>query len=500
MIINYLFLALQIIPIQTNILIETDKEKSEKIREQLEKTKPIIEIEKNKKNQYNITSISEEDDAFVYGKIKKFIPKFVYFDETDILKDFVDIPKFLANPNEYSKVKELLTFCGLDVKTLKDTQSKPAETDEIKKRKQRLRKNKTNSAQKRLTKEIQDLWQQNVHSFIISLDGDSITIETYDKKNPSPIDLTRKSKGIQWYVSFVIKFDVQTKGELKNAILLFDEPSNALHPQAQFDFINYTVCDRLTKTNQVISATHSPFLLGEDTRIKIMCVERNDEGMSKIIKTSEVKRKNTLLPLRALFGYDSLSHIFDEDNILIVEGWNDKKYIELFNFICSKNNITELNPSIYIIQLNGTGKAGKFLSIFQNKANKIVVFLDSDKAGNETKKIIEKEFDSPLIIQTEEFRGDLKTSEIEDIIPRKLYLKEFIKQNKKYSIDIDKIGSQKAILEEIDIYFKKNSMNIVVDKQKINKSLIKLLYTTKNEELIERSSNVIETINNKFNL
>lgn len=433
-----------------------------------------------------------------YGiNILNYVPRFVYFDQTHILNDFIDINTYLQDPNRYKNMDELLKFCGLDIQTLNDTKSSEEDSDEVKKRMQRKRRNLCVVAAKKLTTEIKDLWTQNVHTFDIVLDGTSITIQTSDDKNPASLDLSMKSKGIRWYVSFIITFDVQTKGELKNSILLFDEPSEALHPQAQMEFTDTTVCGRLIKSNQVIYATHSPFLLGEDLRVKIVCVERSNDGVAEIVKATEVRRKNTLLPLRALFGFDSLSRILDEDNILIVEGWNDKKFIELFNYLCSKNSEIFLNPSIYIIQLRGTGKIGKFISIFSGKANKIVALLDSDTAGDQAKKIIENAFKEIKIIQTSEIVKRI-TSEIEDLVPRSIYLKKFKAVYSDLSIVIPDIKSKKPVCEAIEIYFKKNNFNIQFDKQLVNKALFEELYHSNDPMLKKNAESLINTINERF--
>lgn len=479
-----------------------EKEKKEAIQKQVFEDRKLIQsieeivIKKTSKNKYLFPEYLEIFKKYEI-KILNYVPRFVYFDQTHILDDFIDIDTYLQDPNRYKNMAELLKFCALDIQTLNDTKPKEKDSDEVKKRMQRKRRNLCVKAAKKLTTEIRDLWTQNVHTFEIVLDGTSITIQTSDDKNPAPLDLTMKSKGIRWYVSFVITFDVQTKGELKNSILLFDEPSEALHPQAQMEFTDTTVCGRLIKSNQVIYATHSPFLLGEDMRVKIVCVERSNDGVAEIVKSTEVQRKNTLLPLRALFGFDSLSRILDEDNILIVEGWNDKKFIELFNYLCSKNGDLFLNPSIYIIQLRGTGKIGKFISIFSGKANKIVALLDSDTAGDQAKKIIENAFKEIKIIQTSEI-VNRTTSEIEDLVPRSIYLKKFEAVYSDLSLVISDIKNVKPVCEAIEIYFKQNNFNKQFDKQLVNKALFEELYHSNDPILKENAFALINTINERF--
>lgn len=476
-----------------------EKKQQEEHKEKLAKIVKIT-IKKNREGEYETL----DPTAGLFDKygidFKQFVPRFVYFNETSVLDDFISIEKFTNQPEEYENVAELFEFCELNIETIDQWNLEPKDDDEVRRRKITRRRKLCAAAAKRLTHEIQHLWSQNTHTFSISADGDALVIQTYDEKNPTPIDLRMKSKGIRWYVSFVIKFDVQTKQSLKNAILLFDEPSDALHPQAQMDFIDSTVCGRLINSNQVIYATHSPFLLGEDERVKVLCVERNDQGISEIVKTSEVQRKNTLLPLRALFGYDSLAHILDEDNILIVEGWNDKKFIQAFSHLSSINGGEVLDPSIYMIQLNGTGKIGKFISIFQDKANSIIALLDSDASGNQSRKIIKEEMPASTIIQTDTLVGNEtgQGSEIEDLIPRQMYLAKLKELYPGSSINIEDIRIEGPVCDAISAYFKKSGFQVEFDKQLVNKALLKDIYTSNDKELIASCIRVIQDINNKL--
>ncbi|NGX50075.1 MAG: hypothetical protein K940chlam5_01687, partial [Candidatus Anoxychlamydiales bacterium] len=153
-----------------------------------------IVIKKTSSNEY----LHEKyHDIFEkYGiNILNYVPRFVYFDQTHILNDFIDIDTYLIDPNKYENMDELLKFCGLDIQTLNDTKPSDEDPDEVKKRMQRKRRNLCVTAAKKLTSEIRDLWTQNVHTFDIVLDGTSITIQTSDDKNPAPLDLSMKSKG-----------------------------------------------------------------------------------------------------------------------------------------------------------------------------------------------------------------------------------------------------------------------------------------------------------------
>lgn len=57
-------------------------------------------------------------------------------------------------------------------------------------------------------------------------------------------------------------FLVESRGDHEDAILLLDEPGLSLHPLAQRDLSAFF--DGLTKTNQILYTTHSPFLVDPD--------------------------------------------------------------------------------------------------------------------------------------------------------------------------------------------------------------------------------------------
>ena len=71
--------------------------------------------------------------------------------------------------------------------------------------------------------------------------------------------LNRRAEGFKWTFSFIVNFAAETqRAELKEAILLLDEPARNLHPTQQMGISD--LLKSLAGSNQVLYATHSPFL------------------------------------------------------------------------------------------------------------------------------------------------------------------------------------------------------------------------------------------------
>lgn len=116
-----------------------------------------------------------------------------------------------------------------------------------------------NSAATELTRKFRDWWKQGNYKFRFQADGEFFKIWVSDDKRPEEIELERRSTGLQWFLSFYLVFLVESQEAHKGAILLLDEAGLSLHPLAQKDLIAFF--NNLSKTNQLIYTTHSPFLV-----------------------------------------------------------------------------------------------------------------------------------------------------------------------------------------------------------------------------------------------
>ena len=140
-----------------------------------------------------------------------------------------------------------------------------------------------------------------------------------------------RSEGFQWFLSFFANF--LTEGEkFPNAIILLDEPGINLHPRGQKDIVR--MLERVSKTNQIIYTSHSPFLINRNfpSRIRVL---RKDHVNGTVINNKPYSDGRTRFwePLKSSIGI-CLADLFSLGEInLIVEGVSDQI---LISFITNK--------------------------------------------------------------------------------------------------------------------------------------------------------------------
>src|SRR5690606_22151872 len=118
----------------------------------------------------------------------------------------------------------------------------------------------------------------------IRLDVDGQYLQTLvEDELGIPVELDQRSEGFRWLVSFFVVFHAQAKDDLKDAILLLDEPGLSLHALKQQEF-RKTV-SRLAEGNQILYTTHSPFMVGADELDLVRIVEMTDRKTGTKVHT-----------------------------------------------------------------------------------------------------------------------------------------------------------------------------------------------------------------------
>lgn len=133
-----------------------------------------------------------------------------------------------------------------------------------------------------------------------------------------PVELDQRSEGFRWLVSFFVVFHAQAKDDLRNAILLLDEPGLSLHALKQQEF-RKTV-SALAEGNQIVYTTHSPFMVGADELDLVRVVEMVDRKVGTKVHTRlAVDDPKSIYPLQAALGYDLAQSMFTHQRNLVVE-------------------------------------------------------------------------------------------------------------------------------------------------------------------------------------
>ncbi len=180
------------------------------------------------------------------------------------------------------------------------------------------RAHQLNAASVKLTKGIRSVWMPNpdrpeADKLKVTADGQYLKVVVEDDLGVE-IELDQRSGGFQWLVSFFVVFFAEAMDKHKNTILLLDEPGMSLHALKQRDFRE--TISRLSKGNQTLFSTHSPFLVGPDELDIVRVVEmKSREAGTAVHTTLSSEDPAGMLPLQEALGYDLASSFFPNNGI-----------------------------------------------------------------------------------------------------------------------------------------------------------------------------------------
>ena len=204
-------------------------------------------------------------------------PRFVYFS---------DYKKIIGNVNlnEYSKdrtssieytedefdkaetVDNLFYLAELDIDELEECKNSPSQLIKL-----------LNTCSKRLTEKLNPAWKGDAIHVELRLNPNNVmSVVISDVHKDGTVTntglLNRRAEGFKWTFSFIVNFAAETqKAELKEAILLLDEPARNLHPTQQRGISD--LLKNLAGSNQVLYATHSPYMIFDYAPGNLLVVE-----------------------------------------------------------------------------------------------------------------------------------------------------------------------------------------------------------------------------------
>lgn len=362
--------------------------------------------------------------------IKPKMPKFWYFDDYYPLKGKININELHNNPptDEKDKTsKALFELARINPKEILDSTEQEYEKYIA----------LLEASSNKITNEIFKYWSTN-QNLDIEFKIQNITnnrgqqekvldIRVKSQRHKITLPLDRRSKGFNWFFSFIIWFSKIQADKKSDYVLLLDEPGLNLHASAQADLMRFF--EDLAKKYQIIFTTHSPFMIDTEHLNRVRTCFETENG-TVISDTIQEKDPNTLFPLQAALGYDIAQNLFISKNNLLVEGPADLIYLTLISSILEANNRTGLNEEFTIVPVGGLDKVSTFISLLRGSKLNVVCLLDTftDQKGKQKvddlvryKIIREKN----LHFFDEFANNGNPTADIEDLFTKKDYLKIF---------------------------------------------------------------------------
>lgn len=200
----------------------------------------------------------------------------------------------------------------------------------------------------------------------------------------------------------------------KASVIAIEEPESHLHPEAIHQ-LNETI-HKMAENNQVILSTHNPIFINKKTLFSNIVVDKGKAVPAKSIKQ-----------IRDILGLTYSDNLINANNVLVVEGEEDKKALYKILPSISEKISKAIQNNIFIIdEIGGAGNLSYKLSMYRNIACQYHVLLDNDSEGKKafntasSKKLLNVK--NVTFINCNGF----PESEFEDCIADKLY-KEAIK-------------------------------------------------------------------------
>jgi len=323
-------------------------------------------------------------------------PRFVYFSDYKKIYGNINLNEYVKEwrgqkaegieyVEEFDKaetVKNLFYLAELDIDKLEEYKNSPSKLIKF-----------LNAASNRLTTRLNPAWKGDpIHVDLRYNPGNIMSVVISDIHSDGTVTnsglLNRRAEGFKWTFSFIVNFAAETqRAELQEAILLLDEPARNLHPTQQRGISD--LLKNLAGSNQVLYATHSPFMIFDYTPGNLLVVELDKrKHLSKIYYDYWNADDDTLTPILYGLSRGLVDSIVDREigtnsrPIIIVETMSDAMYLNAFDKFLEDPNIS-MNP-LNVIATYSKNSVLPLSIFYRDHGYKTFVLLDN---GEEAKQI-----------------------------------------------------------------------------------------------------------------
>ena len=182
---------------------------------------------------------------------------------------------------------------------------------------------------------------------------------------PTPIQ--QKGDGIKSLTALAM-LNILSRGD-RMSVIAIEEPESHLHPESARHL--YDTITALSNNHQVVLTTHSPLF-----------INRSNLNENIIVDSGQAIPVKRIKEIRDVLGTRVADNLINAENILIVEGEDDK--IILGKLLpCMSEHIRKAiqNGTFIIDDMGGAGNLPYKLSLYRSLQCKYHVLLDNDEAG-----------------------------------------------------------------------------------------------------------------------
>lgn len=406
----------------------------------------------------------------------KLHPRFVYFSDYKKILGNIDLEEFVRETKgirqkgleyveEFDKaetVNNLFYLAELDAQQLEDVQNSPSKLIKL-----------LHTSSRRLSERLNPAWKGDpIHVELRWNPGNVLSVVISDVHKDGTVTntglLNRRAEGFKWTFSFIVNFAAETqKAELKETILLLDEPARNLHPAQQRGISD--LLKGLAGSNQILYATHSPFMIFDYTQGNLLVVELDKRRhLSRIYYDYWNADDQTLIPILYGLSRGLVESIVDKQigfnsrPVIIVETMSDCMYLNAFDKFLKDPNLS-MNP-LNIVPAYNKNSVMSLAIFYKNHGYDTFILLDNTEESRKiSSELQSNEFKSVQMVFFE-LSGQPKLF-IEDLLMEDDYLYAV---NQTYEVKLRKEGytmltkeqvaskGKKSIIENLNEIWKEN--------------------------------------------
>ncbi|HXV67140.1 MAG TPA: AAA family ATPase [Nitrosopumilaceae archaeon] len=318
-------------------------------------------------------------------------PRFVYFSDYKKIYGNINLNEYVKEAKghrtegiefieEFDKaetVRNLFYLAELDIEGLEEFHDSPSKLIKY-----------LSASSNRLTARLNPAWKGDpIHVDLRYNPGNILSVVISDVHRDGTVTntglLNRRAEGFKWTFSFIVNFAAETqRAELKEAILLLDEPARNLHPTQQRGISD--LLRNLAGSNQVLYATHSPFMIFDYTPGNLLVVELDKrKHLSKIYYDYWNASDDTLTPILYGLSRGLVESIVDREigsnsrPVIIVETMSDAMYLNAFDKFLEDPNIS-MNP-LNVVAAYSKNSVLPLAIFYRDHGYKTFILLDNSE-------------------------------------------------------------------------------------------------------------------------
>ena len=428
---------------------------------------------------FDQTPFKNKFQAIIKDLVDKQTKKVVFweFKEENLLPSEIKYQTFLTNVDSNQTLKSLFEIAN---KENWETEILSKITND----KLHVNSYLKNTYSKTILKYFKEKWPElDIKELSITNNGEYLEFAFIDQED-NEYYANERSDGFKRFITFLILISGKnTLGDIKDTILLVDEPDIAIHIKGQTFLLQELL--RISENNIVVFSTHSPFMIDKSNIGRHYIVKKQKEVTSLTVSTDSNFSEEEVL-FQAL-GYTIFCNIKNKN--ILFEGYWD-------NFVFNKMKDNRFNHigHIYMGGVKNAQSVGKMIEL-QDKEYTII--SDSDRPAKDKKAEFKKECSgkwieygeiNPNIFTLEDF---VKNERIKKSLTSVLKLKDYTTLKTLDLSFVDNLTTKKLDIITNTCYRHDNSL----DKKKFqNKLKEKIFNNINNDDILTDYNDFLEFV------